>query len=116
MSRTASVAVEPTVTTPESKRETVPLCPLKRQLSADYQADDEQPETSSPLQPRKLDLEQHVSFGYEEEGKYAEKSDDQAAEEEIVPTQKYEPPEEEVEEGEIESSAERLLSCPQVSG
>lgn len=112
MSRTASVAV----TTPESKREHVPLCPLKRQLSADYQADDEQPETSSPLQPRKLDLEQHVSFGYEEEGKYAEKSDDQAEEEEIVQTQKYEPPEEEVEEGEIESSAERLLSCPQVSG
>jgi hypothetical protein len=115
MSRTASVAVEPTVTTPESKREHVPLCPLKRQLSADYQADDEQPETSSPLEPRKLDLEQHVSFGYEEEDKYAEKSDDPAEEEEIVPTQKYEPPEE-VEEGEIQSSAERLLSCPQVSG
>lgn len=118
MSRTSSVAPEPTATTPETKRELATLCPLKRQHSTDYQADDEDSERSPSLQPRKLDLEQHVSFGAEEEDKYVEKSskggdNGEEDEEETAPTQKYEPPEEE--EGEIQPPTERTLSCAAVS-
>lgn len=116
MMRTTSCA-PPEFATPESKRvEISSLCPLKRQLSCEDDADDEEEDlprldredSTPPLQPRKLDLEQHVSFGSEEEDRYVEKAEE---EEQAPATQKYEPPEE-LEEGEIS----RTLTCPENAG
>lgn len=105
------------VSTPDDKNEIVPLCPLKRQLSTEYNADDEQSqeevETRSPLAPKKLDFEQQVLFGNEQDEEASEKKDEE--DDHPVPTQKYEPPEQS-EEGELEQPVARTLTCAEISG
>lgn len=96
-------------TTPASRKSIPPLCPLKRQMSEE----EEEEEPKSPaalerepcgnLQPRELDMDQHVSFGSAEEDKYVERGEDE--EEEVPATQVYNPPDEDTEEeGEVASS------------
>jgi len=114
MSRTISVVGE-LAYTPDSKNESQAVCPLKRSYSAEYNADEEdqnedcETEKKSPLAPKKLNFEQQVSFGDEQDDK-SEKDDD-----EVVPTQKYEPSEE-LEEGELQQPVAPTLSSAENLG
>lgn len=116
MSRTLSMACETGRTmsdssfmTPVRRESTPPICPLKRQHSAgdDYSGDDEdeppalEREPGINLAPRKLDLDQHVSFGDENDEEKDASKEEEKEEEEEPATQEYNAASQNAEEGEL---------------